>query len=189
MANIRIYKETVLPGSLQPHSIYLIAPAARPNYVEVYVTNAAGDAARKIIDQPDIQAMIDAAVAGGSGSTVIVDNIAGRDAIASPINAQTVYVVDASDDGTVTSGGASYIYRESTTSWIKMSEAESLDLSLTWASITGRPTSTPAQIDSAVTASHTHANATELGKVGEDGSGNFTYDGVQPYSPWATTGW
>lgn len=188
MPNLEAHKVTALPGALLPHSIYFVAPAARPNYVEVYVTNAAGDAARKIIDQPDIQAMIDAAVAAGSGGTIIVDTIAARDAVSAE-NAQTVYVVDASADATVTSGGASYIWRESTTSWIKMSEAESLDLSLTWAAITGGPSSTPANIDAAVAARHTHANATELGKIGEDGDGNLTYGGVQPMAPWASTGW
>jgi hypothetical protein len=38
MATYSIYKETALPGTLQPHSIYLIAPAANPDYVEMYVT-------------------------------------------------------------------------------------------------------------------------------------------------------
>lgn len=188
MANLLAHKVTALPGTLEPDSIYFVAPAARPNYVEVYVTNAAGDAARKIIDQPDIQAMIDAAVAAGSGGTIIVDTIAARDAISAE-NAQTVYVVDASADATVTTGGATYIWRESTTSWIKMSEAESLDLSLTWAAITGGPTSSPANIDLAVTQRHTHANMTELGQIGEDGEGNLTYGGAQPLAPWSTTAW
>lgn len=188
MANFLAHKVTALPGTLQPDSIYFVAPAARPNYVEVYVSNAAGDASRKIIDQPDIQAMIDAAVAAGSGGSVIVDDIAARDAISAE-NAQTVYVVDASADSTVASGGALYIWRDSTTSWIKMSEAESLDLTLAWAAITGGPSSSPANIDAAVAQRHVHANMTELGKVGEDGEGNFTYDGAQPYGAWATTGW
>ena len=188
MPNLLVHKVTALPGTLEPHSVYFVAPAARPNYVEVYVTNAAGDGSRKIIDQPDIQAMIDAAVAAGSGGTVIVDDIAARDAISAD-NAQTVYVVDASADATVASGGASYIWRESTTSWIKMSEAESLDLSLTWAAITGGPASTPANIDAAVAARHSHPNMTELGKIGEDGDGNLLYDGSQPLAPWSTNAW
>lgn len=188
MANFQVRKETALPGSLTPHTIYFVAPAARPDFVEVYVSNAAGTATRRIIDQPAIQAMIDAAVAAGSGGAIIVDDIAARDAI-TPDNAQQVYVVDASADTTVTSGGATYIYRASNTTWIKQSEAESLDLSLAWASITGRPSSTPAAIDAAVANSHTHANATELNKIGEDGEGNFTYDGVQPHIAWDSTGW
>ena len=31
MATYQVFKETALPGTLQPHSIYLIAPAARPS--------------------------------------------------------------------------------------------------------------------------------------------------------------
>lgn len=189
MANIRIFKETSLPGVLAANAVYLIAPAAGPaDYCEVYVTDNAGAASRHLPTRTEIQAMIDAAVAAGSGGTVIVDDIAARDAIDAD-NAQTVYVVDASADPTVAAGGASYIWRESSGAWIKMSEAESLDISLAWAGISGRPASTPAEIDAAVTQRHVHANISELNKIGEDGSGNMTYDGAQPYSPWASTGW
>lgn len=188
MPNLHAHKVTALPGSLAANSIYFVAPAARPDYVEIYVTNAAGDAARRVIDQSAIQAMIDAAVASGSGGAVIVDDIAARDAIVAD-NAQTVYVVDASADASVNSGGALYIWRASSSAWVKMSEAESLDLSLTWVAITGGPASSPALIDAAVTARHSHANMTELGKIGEDGDGNLTYGGARPVAPWASTGW
>lgn len=61
MPNLEAHKVTALPGALQPHSIYFVAPAARPNYVEVYVTNAAGDAARKISER---NALLQAALPG-----------------------------------------------------------------------------------------------------------------------------
>ena len=38
MAAVKIYRETALPGTLQANSVYLIAPAGSPNYVEMYVT-------------------------------------------------------------------------------------------------------------------------------------------------------
>ncbi len=188
MPDFRIFKETALPAPLQPHGVYLVAPVARPDYLELYVANAAGDQARRVIDQPAIQAMIDAAVAAGSGGAVIVDDIAARDAIAAQ-NAQTVYVVDATGDASVASGGASYIWRESASQWIKTSEAESLDLSLAWAALTGGPSSSPAAIDAAVSASHSHVNATELARIGEDGEGNLTYGGARPKVGWDSTGW
>lgn len=188
MPVLNIRKETAVPGTFGPHELVLVAPAARPDSVEVYVSNSTGSAARRVPTVPDIQAMIDAAVAAGSGGAVIVDDIAARDAI-TPENAQTAYVVDASADATVTSGGALYIWRESTTSWIKMSEAESLDISLTWTAISGRPTSTPAQIDATVAASHGHSNLTELNNIGQDGDGNLTYNGNLPSAGLDTAAW
>jgi hypothetical protein len=88
---------------------------------------------------------------------------------------QLVWVNDASDDTTVTSGWA--IYRKKVgvgidytqlAGWTKVSEAEQLDVVVTWDSIQGKPTSTPAQIDQAVTDDHTHANKAQLDLIGFD---------------------
>lgn len=182
----KIFKETVLPGALEPHAVYLIAPAAKPDYIEMYVTNADASVVKRIINESDIQTMINAAVTGLSSVTIVAD-IAARDAL-TPTTTSYVYVEDATGDPSVLSGGATYLYNPTTTSWIKTSEAESLDISLTWAALTGKPTSTPAQIDSAVANSHTHANMTELGKIGESG-GNLTYNGGLPVTGWNSTGW
>lgn len=182
-----IYKETALPGTLQPHSIYLIAPAARPDFVEMYVTGASAATVKRHVNSVDVQNMIDAALSGMGGLSV-VDDIAARNALA-PTSNVMVLVIDASDDPNVTSGSATYVYRLSTTSWIKISESESMDLSLTWSSISGRPTSAVADIDNAVSLRHSHANLTQLNKIGEDGDGNLTYDGALPKTGWASTGW
>ena len=193
MPTLQFFKETAMPGQLVGNAVYMIAPTARPDYVEIYVTNAAGTASRRSINQVDIQAMIDAAVAGSAGGsgTVIVDNIAGRDAIPTGDrpNALTVLVIDASADATVDAGAATYVWRQSNSTWIKVSEAESLDLSLTWAMIGDGPTSTPAAIDAAVAASHSHLNKTQLDKIGEDGAGLLTYDGELPKTGWNSTNW
>lgn len=190
MADYSVHKVTALPGILQSHSIYLVAPTAGPaDYLEIYVTDATGTATRKSLTRPQVQAMIDAAVALASGGgTIIVDNIAARNAL-TPDNAQRVYVVDASGDSTVTSGGAEYIWRASSAVWIKLSEAESQDLVLAWANITGKPTSTTVAIDDAVTKRHSHANATQLANIGEDGEGNLTYRGSRPRIAWDTVNW
>jgi hypothetical protein len=88
---------------------------------------------------------------------------------------QLVWVNDASTDPTVTSGWA--IYRKKVgvgidytqlAGWTKVSEAEQLDVVVTWDSIQGKPTSTPAQIDQAVTDDHTHANKAQLDLIGFD---------------------
>ncbi len=186
MATFKVFKETTMPGSPQPHSIYLVAPAAHPNYLEVYVTDAAGTANRRTHKVEDIQAMIDASIAG-VGATVIVDDIAARNAL-SPANGTTALVIDASADATVASGAATYIWRQSTTSWIKISEAESMDITLNWSDIVGKPSSAVADIDDAVTKRHTHANKTQLDQIGE-ASGEMTYNGNHIAPRLETTGW
>ena len=187
MSNIRIHKTTALPGSLQANAIYLVAPSSNPNYVEMYVTNSAGTTARRIITSDDVQNMINAALSNNAGLR-IVDTIADRDAL-TPFNGQHVLVLDASADTTVNSGAASYVWRAATNQWIKLTEYESLDVTVTWSAISGRPTSAPSAIDSAVANSHTHPNMTQLGKVGEDANGDFTYNGQYPRARLETTGW
>lgn len=188
MPTLLAFKETALPAELQANAIYFVAPPARPGYVEIYVTDAAGGAARRVIDQATIQGMIDAAIAAGTGGGVIVDDIAARDAL-DATNALQVLVIDASADPTVTSGAATYVWREATSAWVKISEAESMDLSLSWSALSGRPSSTPANIDAAVAARHSHANATQLDLIGEDEDQNLTYRGQRPGVAWNSTGW
>lgn len=183
---LQIFKETTLPGTLVAHAVYLIAPSAKPDYVEMYVTSATGTA-RRIINSDDIQTLINNAVAAISEITIVAD-ITARDAL-SPTYSMYVYVEDATDDATVASGGATYIYNTTTPAWVKVSEAESMDISLNWSAIIGKPTSTAAQIDSAVSNSHTHTNKTQLDLIGEDANGNLTYNGAMPFAPLSSTGW
>lgn len=189
MANLKIFRETALPGSLTPSAIYFIAPASDAVLVEIVVTNAAGDATRHVINKADVQGMIDASMAAaGANNLIIVDDITARDALTPDSNIQ-VFVVDATGDATVASGGATYLYRFSTTSWIKINEAESMDVVLSWSALSGKPTSSAADIDDAVSKRHTHANKTQLDKIDEDGNGNLTYNGALPVTGWASTGW
>jgi len=187
MATFKIFRETALPGTLEPYSLYFVAPPAKPNYVELYVSDATGTGTRKIIDESDIQTLINNAVSG-LGVLEVVADITARDALSPTANIQ-VLVLDASDDPTVTSGAATYVYQLSTTTWFKISEAESLDVVIDWANIQNKPTSTASQIDTAVSNSHTHVNKTQLDKIGEDGEGNLTYNGSLPVIAWSSTGW
>lgn len=184
---LKIFRETALPGTLQPYSMYVVAPTAKPDYIELYVTNAAGTQAKRIIDSEDIQSMIDTSISLAN-ELLIVDDIAARNLIV-PTTTKYVYVKDATGDLTVSSGGATYLYDPIATSWVKVNEAESLDVVVTWASISGKPTSTPAAIDSAVANAHTHANKTQLDKISEDLGGNLTYDNSLPSIGWNSTGW
>jgi hypothetical protein len=188
MATLKIFRETALPGTLQPYAIYLIAPASDPTLLEVVVTNADASASRHVIDKSDIQAMIDASMASaGANDLVIVADIAARDAL-TPDGNLYAYVTDATGDATVTSGGATYLYNHATTTWIKVSEAESMDVVLQWTNIQGGPASSPANIDDAVTKRHAHANKTQLDQLGDAG-GELTYNGVQVKTEYSSTAW
>ncbi len=188
MTTFRVFKETVLPGQLQPHSVYFVAPAAQPDLLEIFVTDADASAPhRHVLNRTEVQAMIDASI-GTANALEIVANIAARNALA-PSSAVYVFVTDATGDATVGSGGATYLFNPGNSSWIKTSEAESMDLAVSWASLTGKPVASPAQIDAAVAAPHAHANKTELDQIGENGDGEMTYKGNQVKTEWSTVGW
>lgn len=172
MATFRIERVTAIPGTLAANTIYMVSVGV--DKVELYVTGNTATA-RRILNQDDIQDLIDAAVAG-LGSVTVVQNINERNALVLTQNTQ-VLVIDATGDPTVASGSATYIYRASNSTFVKISEAESLDVALSWANLTGKPTSSPAQIDAAVTASHSHTNKTQLDLIGQSASGDITYNG------------
>ena len=192
MANeiFALHKLTALPatGSRTAHSIYLIGPPGDPDHCEMYVTGSDPATIKRLINKADVDALIAAAVASASGSnSFFADTIAARNAITPKKNAMTVHVVDATGDTTVKSGGATYMWRASNSSWVKISEFESMDI--TWAGITGGPAASPTNIDDAVNKRHAHTNMTQLNKVGEDGAGNLTYGGNLPKTAWSGVDW
>lgn len=185
MALFKIFRETTLPGTLQNDALYVIAPAATPNYIEIYATNSSG-VVRRVPTDADITAKINASLASIAELSIVAD-IAARNALA-PTAAKYVYVQNATADATVLSGGATYLFNPTGGVWIKVSEAESMDVVVSWASITGKPTSTPAQIDAAVTATHAHANLTQLNQIGDTG-GQLSYNGALVKTEWSSLGW
>jgi N-acetylneuraminic acid mutarotase len=119
--------------------------------------------------------MVNTAVAGASNIFVVPD-IAARDALAPTVVTQAI-VVDATADTSVALGSATYVYDPVGDAWQKIAEHESMDVVLQWANIQGRPTSTAAEIDDAVSKRHSHANLTSLDKVGEDAGGLLQFNG------------
>ena len=158
MSKILISKVTAVPtgGAIIANTIYLVTTGT--DKVEIYVANNAGTALRRLLHEADIQALIDASTAGISAIQVVAD-IAERDALVWEANGK-VYVEDASEDPTVDAGGAEYVYKHATTEYIKASEAESLDMITDWNNMQNGPTSTAADIDTAVANSHSHTNKT-----------------------------
>ena len=189
MANFefKVHRVTALPTILDPYSVYYVAPASTPNYVEIYVSNAAGTTAKRVINESDIKTLISEELSKVS-SLVIFNTIAERNA-ATPTTNKFAYVINATADSTVKVGGASYLYNTGNSTWTKISESESLDVSLTWAGIVGKPNSSVSAIDLAVTNSHTHSNKQILDKVGEDSNGSLMYNNKIVTTQWTTTNW
>ena len=182
------FKSTAVPSlPCDPNAVFFVASTSNSNYIEIYVSNNAGTALKRLLTDADIQALIDASISGLDGEMPIVADIAARNALSLTKNTQ-VLVLDATGDSTVASGAATYLYQVSTTSWIKLSEAESLDLILQWTNIQGKPTSSPSAIDTAVGNSHAHNdNLTQLNKIGENADGLFTYSNALPKISWEGT--
>lgn len=161
MATIKFHKVLVLPGTLEADSLYFVQNSG---YSETYLTDSAGNA--KSIGN---SAMI-AAIANTEISTrlaqhnliEIVADITARNALASQDRNLVVMVLDATADATVSSGAALYAFRNSDNSWTKVAEYEGMDAVVQWNNINGRPASSAAQLDAAVTNTHTHSNKTIL---------------------------
>lgn len=186
MALLKVFKETVLPGTPVADAIYYITDA-NASYVQMYVTSTAG-VARRIPTSADTSAQITAAMGAFSKGTVVAD-IAARNAQTGRIVGDLTLVLNATGDATVASGAATYVVQSiGPVVWVKISEAESLDVALTWANITGKPASSPTSIDLAVTNSHTHANLTQLNLIGDSG-GQLTYNSIIVKTEWSTTAW
>lgn len=179
MSILKIRKVNALPGTLEASTLYMVKHASNANLFDLHLSTSDGLSSRHIISQAEIATMISDSMAAFNTVLVVAD-IAARNALTLTANAQ-VLVLNAVGDATVTSGAALYVYDYATTTWHKVSEYESLDVVLDWASIQNKPTSTVAQIDQAVADSHTHANKTLLDLLSEVG-GHLHYN-AQPVRP------
>jgi len=192
MAVVDFFQLTALPATWQANSLYWIE-GANGTTAETYITDASAvphDTGNTTMITAVAQPLINAALASAANEVQIAANIAARDALALTQNTMVV-VTDASADPTVTAGAALYIWDNTAAAYSKLSEFESLDVTVTWGAIVGAPTATPAQLDTAVGQSHTHANKVQLDKVGEDVGGNLLYNGqpVSGITNWNTTNW
>lgn len=122
-------------------------------------------------------ASLSSAVAGQT-TVSVVEDIAARDALTGMKAGDQCWVKDASADPTVTAGAAKYLYESADVGWVKTAEAESMDVTVSWTDIAGRPDVAAADVADAVSKRHAHANKTDvLDKLTADGSGNLLFDG------------
>lgn len=169
---VKFFKVSSLPGTLDANAWYLVLNGS---YAETYVTNSSG-VAKMVGNSTMINDLITSAITG-LAQAQIVNDIAARDALIPSLTQNIiVYVLNATADSTVSSGGATYLWRDSTSEFIKIAEFESMDAVVTWSSITGKPSSSPSAIDTAVTNSHTHTNMSVLNLLSAPG-GILQYNG------------
>ena len=104
----------------------------------------------------------------------VVNDIAARDGLESPKQGDLCWVKDATADATVSTGAAQYIYDGS--AWVKIAEAESMDLVVNWADIQGKEA-----VEAAMGKAHEHANADLLNGISADGN-TVTINGKKFYA-------
>lgn len=190
MSFLGIQRVTALPATPDPSTMYIVR-SAHTGLVEIYFTSSDGNDVRHVISKDEVQAMINQYVVSATSTLSeikIVSNIAARNALNLTSNGLAL-VLDATADSSVAGGAALYIYAAGDLVWTKVAEYESMDVQLLWSSIQGKPTSSAAAIDAAVTNAHTHGNKVQLDKISEDGGGNLLYDGAPPQTPLATAEW
>lgn len=185
MAEVKFHKVSSMPGgSLDSNAFYLVLDGS---FAEMYVTDSSG-VAKGVGNTAMIEAVV--AALGGLAQIQLVADITARDALTLDSNA-LVLVNDATGDGTVTAGAALYFYDSIGDDWIKVAEYESMDFTVTWSSITGKPSSSTADIDDAVTKKHSHSNLSVLNGL-SDSSGVLQYSG-NPVDArkidWSTLNW
>lgn len=187
MANVKFHKVTTLPGSLEADALYFVVNST---YSETYITDSSGNA-KSVGNSTMINALADARISTALSTlnrVEIVADITARNALNTADRNQMVLVLDATGDATVAAGAAMYVFRNSDNTWIKVSEYEGMDVTVTWASITGKPSSDPALIDDAVTKRHAHTNIAVLDLL-TDSSGVLNYNGAPVATSWATLNW
>ena len=182
----RVLKVNTLPAQADwaASTMYYVPNATDATLMDLYFTNSDGTSMRHIVKTSEIQTMIDMSLANFN-QAIIVANIAERNALVLTRNTP-VWVIDATADTSVVSGAALYLYKSSDHTYTKISEAESMDVVVAWNTITGRPTSSVADIDDAVARKHSHANKLLLDKVGEDLDGDLIYNN-KPVGNWMDT--
>ena len=218
MATIKFHKVLVLPGTLEADSLYFVQNAG---YTETYLTDTAG-VAKSLGNSTMIAAVANTEISNRLAQhnlIEIVSDITARNLLATQNRNLVVMVLDATGDATVTTGAALYAFKNADNSWTKVAEYEGMDAVVQWSNINGRPTSSAAQLDAAVTNSHNHSNKAVLDATQEsfttalkitydtavtashghgnkttldklsDAGGVLSLDGTPVTASWATQNW
>jgi len=161
---VNLFKVVTLPdsGDLVASSIYFCYSG---QYIEVFVTG--DDAVAHPAGNSGMITQLINSLISSTTSVFYVPDIASRNSLQPSLNV-ICYVVDATGDPSVSSGSALYVYEFSTQIWHKIFDNSSIQVS--WDSIINGPTSSPANIDDAVSKRHTHSNKVLLDELSNSGN-------------------
>lgn len=173
VSTLFIQRVNKLPDNLTPSTMYVVKSTIG-NVVEIYFTDANGTAVFHSITYEEVSRLINSAIDSFTDLLILPD-ILSRNKL-NPVRNELVLVLDATGDPSVNNGAALYVYDYNTNTWYKVSEFESLDITLDWGNIAGRPVSLPANIDNSVSLAHTHSNRSVLDLLSADDTGNLLYD-------------
>ena len=185
MAFLNFERVNALPATLTASTMYMVKGADASLLELVVAGNEYPDPVsglptfdtRHILNKSEITTMISTALADFN-SVEVVSDIAARDALPDDSSFMCL-VLDATADPSVESGAATYVWHEAAGEWVKVGEMGSLDVTLQWNMIQGRPNSTSAQIDDAVSKAHSHANIDVLNGLSVNGGGNLMFNGKE----------
>ena len=195
---MQIAKVTALPpqNTRTANTMYLVGNAGSADSLEIHMTSADGATTLHVPTKSEISTMI-----GGQLATFnnirVVPTYTAMTALVAENRSMVIMVLDATGDNSVTTGGAAYILQATgttqapTADFFKIYEFEALseNFVLNWSAIVGRPTSSAAAIDDAVSKAHTHANLVTLDALDVNQAGDLTLNGVAVGTVLTTADW
>lgn len=160
-----IVRIDAVPATPVPNTMY-ITKDAKNRAVVTFIGNTAAQRA-STLSATDVQTLISEAMSG-AGAVYAVNTLTDLQAIVPTVNSVGYVRSPASPGDPIT-----YVYDLANAAW-KVSQANAK-----WADIIGRPASTAAAIDAAVTASHSHTNMTVLNSLSQSAGGKLAYKGLE----------
>lgn len=178
----RIRRVNQLPTPREVDTLYVVVTPGKADAKLVFIGSDPA-AEYGVIDSIAVDQVVEAALDGRSSiyfRNTYTDMVARK-----PIENGLIYVLDTTDDpmgGTGASGV--YLYNKASDSFQNFPGTGGTGpTQVQWAQVLGKPVSTPAQIDKAVTDSHVHANKVVLDRVTEDAQQKLLYRGLPVSEP------
>ena len=187
MSKFTIMRVTSLPSTITPSTMYILKQPTS-QVAEVYFSNNNGSQLVSGITEQFITDKFASLLATGMGEIQIVDTINDRNRVTKNGNS-LIMVIDATGDEFGSTGTVLYLYRAVNASYFRVSVFDGNQDGVSsggggaggpvwWDSILGKPSSTPVQIDDAVSKAHTHSNQAVLDRIGVTADGVLTVDGT-----------
>lgn len=183
----QIIRDFELPVGTEPNTLYLIAKEDRPDLpLSAYVTDKENQL-RTLFSMDVVDEAIRGAVEEGVNTRLlskVVADLTERDALELASDALVLVRNNDYVPGAQQQGPMCYFFVHETREWFPIAGGSGGVAS--WETIYGKPVSSVASIDEAVTQRHTHGNKEVLDQIGETNDGRLTYKGAPLGNVWLT---